>query len=133
MKVTDSFNLKILSSIHQILTHYSDNSNNVNSVINFMFLRPNLIEMDNYSILPESQHSSNHIPLTVNIFTMEEFIQVKQHIIIRNSEEEEKKFISELTNAIGNINTSSISNKETLKAIVQKYTRLSEFIWYKFS
>jgi len=34
---------------------------------------------------------------------------------------------------IGNINTLSISNKETLETIIQEYARISESIWYKFS
>jgi len=60
---------------------------------------------------------------------MEEFIQDKQ---CTNSKEEEN-FISELTNTIGNINTSNISNKETLEFIIQEYARVFENIWYKFS
>jgi len=48
---------------------------------------------------------------------MEEFIQDKQYTIVKNSKEKEN-FISELTNTIGNIDTSNISNKETLKSII---------------
>jgi len=47
---------------------------------------------------------------------MEEFIQEKQHTIVRNSKE--KKFVSELMNIIENINTSSIPEKETFEAAV---------------
>ena len=36
-------------------------------------------------------------------------------------------------NVIGNINTSSIPDKESLETIVQKYARISKSIWYKFS
>jgi len=70
----------------------------------------------------------DHTTLIISISIIEEFIQEKQQTIIRNNKKEEK-FVFELTNTIGNINTSSIPNKETL----QKYTRISESIWYKFS
>jgi len=62
---------------------------------------------------------------------MEEFIQEKQCTIIRKNEKE--NFVSELMNVIGNISTSSIPDKESLETIVQKYTRIFKFIWYKFS
>ena len=87
IEVADSFDLKLLSSTHQISTYYFDNLNNVNSIIDLIFLRLNSIEIDNYSILPKSQHPSDYAPLTVDIFIMEEFIQEKQHTIIRNSKE----------------------------------------------
>jgi len=63
---------------------------------------------------------------------MEEFIQEKQCTIIRNSKEEEEKFVFEITNTIENINTLSILDKETLETTVQEYIRISESIWYKF-
>jgi len=48
---------------------------------------------------------------------MKEFTQEKQHTIIRNSKEEEN-FVPELTNIIGNTNTSNMPNKESLETIV---------------
>lgn len=59
----------------------------------------------------------NHVPLIVNISIMEEFIQEKQHTIIRNSKEEEN-FVPELINTIGNTNTLNMPNKESLETIV---------------
>ena len=88
-----------------------------------LFIRPNLIEIDNYSILSKSWHLSDYIPLTADMFIMQEFIQEKQHTIIRNSKE--KKIVSKLGNTIENIDTSSIPDKETFEAIVQEYTRIS--------
>jgi len=63
---------------------------------------------------------------------MEEFIQDKQHTIIKNSKEEEN-FISELKNMIRNIDTLSIPDKESLEFIIHEYARISESTWYKFS
>ena len=56
---------------------------------------------------------------------MEEFIQNKQHTIIKNSEEEEK-FLLKLMNIIENIDILNISNKESLKSIIQEYVRILE-------
>ena len=36
-------------------------------------------------------------------------------------------------NVIRNIDMSHIPNKELLEEIVQEYTRISNFTWYKFS
>ena len=73
---------------------------------------------------PASKYSLDHALLIFNIFISEEFIQDKWQTIIRNSEEEEK-FVTELTNTLGNINTTDISSKEFLENIVQEYTRIS--------
>jgi len=124
LEIANSFKLKISSPIHQVPTYYTNNSNNSNSVINLMFFYPNSVKINNYYILSEIQHLLDHVPLTVNISIMEKFIQDKWHTIIRNSKEEEN-FILELKNAIGNINTSNILDKESLESIVQ--ARISEF------
>jgi len=60
---------------------------------------------------------SNYAFLVVDISIIEEFIQDKRRIIIRNSKEEEK-FVSKLISIIRNINTSNISSKELLKEVV---------------
>jgi len=125
-------NLKLSSLIHQVSTCYADNHNDSNSVIDLLFLQPNLLEINNHFILLDSQHPLDHTPLMVNISIMEEVIQEKKSTIIRNSKKE-VNFISELTNTIGNIDISSIPDKESLKTIVQDYVRISESIWYKFS
>ena len=57
------------------------------------------MEIDNDSINLEIQYPSDHIPLTVNIVLIEEFIQDKQYTIIKNSKKEEK-FTSNLIIAI---------------------------------
>jgi len=64
--------------------HYSDNPNNMNFVINLIFLRPNLIKINNHSILPESQHSLDYISLIVDLFIIKEFIQEKQYVRVGN-------------------------------------------------
>ena len=131
MEVADSFDLKLSSPVNQVPTQYTNNPNNSNLVINLMFLWSNSVEINNHFILSESQSLSNHAPLTVNIFISKEFIQDKWWTIIRNSKEE--KFVIELMNTMGNINTLDISSKESLKEIIQEYAKISDSIWYKFS
>ena len=86
-----------------------------------MFLCLNLIELDNYIIFSELWYSSNYAPLVTNISIVEEFIQDKHCIIIKNSEEEEN-FIIEFISSIGSIDTTNISDKTALKYIVQEYS-----------
>ena len=74
IEITDFFNFKLSSLAHQILTQYTDNSNNSNLVINLIFLRLNKVEMNNHTILPNSQHLLDYTPLIINISIIEEFI-----------------------------------------------------------
>ena len=52
LEIVDSFNLNLSYPIQQVPTHYSDNINNANLVIDLFFLQPNSTEINNYSILP---------------------------------------------------------------------------------
>ena len=52
--IADNFDLSLSHSTNFIPTRYLDNRNNLNSVINLMFLRSNTLEFDNYTIPPES-------------------------------------------------------------------------------
>jgi len=124
MEVTDSLKLKLSPPIHQILTQYANNTNNFNSVIDLMFLWPYSVKVDNYFILPDSQYSLDYALLVVDIFISKEFIQDKWWTINRNSEEKER-FVTELMITLENIDMTNISSKESLKNIVQEYTRIS--------
>ena len=61
--ITDSFNLYLSFITNHILTRYSDNKNNSNSVIDLMFLHSGLNKLDCYSIHLEWCLSSDHAPL----------------------------------------------------------------------
>ena len=77
MEITNSLDLRMLYSVHQVLTHYTDNINNSNLVIDPIFFQPDSVEVDNYLILPRFQYPLDHTPLTVNISINEKFIQDK--------------------------------------------------------
>jgi len=72
--VADSFDLMLSYPTNQVLTRYSDNVNDANSVIDLMFLKHNSLEFDNYTIYSELQYLSNHALLMVNISIIKEFI-----------------------------------------------------------
>jgi len=65
----------------------------------------------------ELQFLLDNAPLTINISIDKEFIQEEQQTIIKNSEEE-SKFIIDLIEAIGRIETTIIMDKDMLENIV---------------
>ena len=84
--IVDIFDLSFLNPINSVPTRYSDNCNNSNFVINLMFFRPSSVKLDNHSILPELQYSSDYASSVVNIHISKEFVQDKRYILIKNSE-----------------------------------------------
>jgi len=77
-KIADSLNLELLLPIVQISTHYSNNPQDSNSVLDLIFFHANIEEFNNYMILPDLWSSSNHTPLLVNIVIEKEVIQDKR-------------------------------------------------------
>ena len=74
MEISDFFDLRISSPVYQILTHYADNTNNSNLVINLIFFHLDLVKVDSYFILPEFWYLLDHTYLIVDIFISKEFI-----------------------------------------------------------
>ena len=77
MNIANSLDLSLSKSTNQVLISYLDNVQDMNSVINLMFLRLNFLEFDNHTIYPEFCYSSDHAPLTVDISIIKEFIPNK--------------------------------------------------------
>ena len=113
--ITDSMSLYIFKSTNQVPSRYLDNQNNLNSVIDLMFLQPTLSEFNNHTIHPEWRLLSDHTLLTIDIAIIEEHIQTKKHTIVKNSEEEEKNFLAGFIESIKELNTEHISSKENLE------------------
>ena len=124
--------LYLSKSTHQVPTRYSDNMNESNSVINLMFLRPNLLELNNYMIHPEQRYSQDHTSLTVHISIGKEHIPTKRCTIIKISEEKDK-FIVELINNIKKLDTKNLTSKFALNQTVQRFADKSDNIWFKYS
>ena len=107
--IASAFDLSLSHSTNSIPTRYSDNRNNLNSVIDLMFLKLNMLEFDNHTILPKSWYPSNHAPLVVNIYIIKEFVQDKRHTIIKGSEGN-LKFTSILIGSIKKIDVKIVDD-----------------------
>ena len=125
-------NLCLSSFTNQFSTRYLDNHNDLNSVINLIFLRQDSLKLDNYMIYPDWRLSLDYTSLSVNITVIEEHVQTKKCTLVKNSKEEEK-FIEELINTIAKLNTENISNKEMLEQIVQTLANEIDRLWLKHS
>ena len=131
-KVADSLYLELSKPTEYFLTRYSDNQQDSNLVINFMFLRPELIEHNNHSIHPNWKLTSNHASLTINISIFKEYIQTRRQMLAINNKEEEY-FLNKLINTIKKINAENIQSKEVLKSVIQLFTYYMNKTWYKHS
>ena len=130
--IADSMGLYVSKSTNYVSTRYSDNQNNSNLIIDLMFFRSNLSELDNHTIYPKWRLSSDHVLLTVNIVIIEEHIQTKKCAIVKNSEEE-MNFIIELIEIIKGLNTEQILSKEILKQKFQQFADDTKRTWFKYS
>ena len=86
MLIADSFDLTLLSSINPGPTRFSDMIGESNSVIDLIFLRSGSSELDRHSIHPDSQLSSDHALLTVDIPFCKEIIQLTKLVIAPGSD-----------------------------------------------
>ena len=131
-KVTDSLHLELSRPTKQVLTRYSDNQYDSNSVINLMFLRPKSLEHNNYTIYPDWRLTSDHTPLTINISIFEKHIRTRKWMLAKNSKEEEH-FLNESSEAIKEINIENIQSKEVLELVIQLFASYTNRTWYKHS
>ena len=107
--IMNSFSLGMSYSTNPIPTRYSDNNQDLNSVIDLMFLRYGSEELDNHIIHPDWWLSLNHAPLTVTIPIVEKHIHNKKHSIVKGSVEE-KFFIKDLIKDIKTIDMSNLTD-----------------------
>ena len=78
LEVADFFYLRFSISINQVPTQYTDNSNNPNSVIDLMFLWPDLNEINNHLILLEYNVKLNRYWLSKIIKNWKNFRVIKK-------------------------------------------------------
>ena len=109
MDIAESLYLELSRPTNQFPIRYLDNQQDSNSVINIMFLRPELLEYDNHSIHPDWILTSNHTSLAINIVIFKEYIQTRKCTIVKNSKEEDN-FFNKLIGAIKELNTKNIQS-----------------------
>jgi len=115
--------------LNLLLLGFSDNTQDSDSVLDLVFLHPNSSEIDNHHIHPEWRLTSDHAPITVNIWFLKNKFRKRNILYPRIV----KKKITSLINYIKNINTKSILNVKALEAIVQSFTSNIDRIWFKHS
>ena len=86
--IADSFSSDISKPIENVLTRFSNNNNNTNSVLDLVFLHPSFPEFNHHSIHSDWRLSSGHAPITVNISICKERISYTQQSLAKGSDKE---------------------------------------------
>jgi len=128
--IADSFRLALSTPTNPFSTRYSDTVGEANSTIDLMFLKYDSIELNQHSIHPDWQLTSDHAPLFITIPIVNEFITISKLSIQQNSKQE-NTFIKEVILVFQNLNTLNISNKECLKNMVNSLNSLINQTWNK--
>ena len=112
--IADLFNLELSTSSNPIPTRHSDMIDDSNLVINLMFLHNGFSKLNDYIIHPDWQLTLDHVPLTITIPIVEEFIHSSKLTILKNSEEEEK-FIKKIIDIFKSLYTLLITDCDSLE------------------
>lgn len=76
--MANSFGLEMSTPINPVHTWYVDNSQDLNLVLDLIFLQTGLVEFNNYKISPDFQSLLDYISLSVFIIVAEKSIQEKR-------------------------------------------------------
>ena len=128
MIIADSFNLDLLFPTHCVLTRYLDMADELNLVIDLIFLWSGLTELNNYSIHPDWCLSSDHALLTMLIPIVEENIISSKFSIVKNSEEK-MNFIIDVSYTIKSINITDLSNTNKLEEVTNNLISKTDYAW----
>ena len=120
--IADSFYLSLLFPTNQVLTRYTDNINDSNSVIDLMFLHCDSSVLNNHSIHLEWCLSSNYAPLTITISISDECINTCKSTIQKNSIEEEQ-FVNDTISTIKNLDIANLLDILSLEKAVNDFTK----------
>ena len=130
--ITDFFSFELSKPFESFPTRYSDNHQDSDSFLDFVFLYQNSSEYNNHCIHPDWRLTLDYDPITVNISIIEEHVQTKKQSLIKNSEEE-SHFINKLVYFLKSINTESIQSIDTFETIIQTFASNIYRIWHKHS
>jgi len=72
--ISDAYDLGLFFPTNQVPTRYSDNCQEVNSVLDLMFLYFGSDELDHHVIYSDWRLTSDYAPLTITISIVEEHI-----------------------------------------------------------
>ena len=119
-------------STNPVPTRYSDSNQSSNSVIDLVFLRYGSENLDNHSIHLEWRLSFDHTPLTISIPIKEQHIHNRKCFIAKGSVEE-KAFIKDMIKDFITIDTSNLTDVESLKITIDSFTLAINKAWEKNS
>ena len=128
--IVDSFNLALSTPTNPCPTRYSDMVGESNSVIDLIFLRYGSLELDQHSILSDSQLSSDHAPLSIIIPIFEEIILTSKLSLAPKSNQE-NTFIEDIILNFKTMNMSNIENMENLERVVNQLSLIIDQAWTK--
>ena len=128
--IADSFDLTLSSPTNPGPTRFSDTAGESNSIINLMFFRHRLAELNNHSILSRSRLFSDHAPLSINIPIFEEVVHSLNFTIPLKSDRE-LAFIKDIISNFKSLDTSNINNSEKLKRLINQLGSIVEQSWTK--
>ena len=112
--IADSFDLALSSLTNPGPTRFSDTAGESNSVIDLMFLQYGSVELDKHTILPDSQLSSDYVPLSIDIPIFKEIIQSSRFSITPKSNHE-MGFIKDIISNFKLLDTVDINDSEKLE------------------
>jgi len=118
LTLAESLGLDLSPPINPGPTRFADNLRDANSVIDLAFINPNNSGFGQHSLHPELRRPSDHVPLIIEVSINETNIDNSFWSISKDSEEE-KNFIKAITDNTLALDTSNITSKENLEAIVQ--------------
>jgi len=118
LTLAESLGLDLSPPINPGPTRFADNLRDANSVIDLAFINPNNSGFGQHSLHPELRRPSDHVPLIIEVSIKETNIDNSFWSISKDSEEE-KNFIKTITDNTLALDTSNITSKENLEAIVQ--------------
>jgi len=126
--IADSFNLGLSEPINQVPTRYADNSQDLNLVLDLIFLWFGSEEFNNHLIQSKWHFTSDYTSLIITISIIKEHIQTKKWMIVKDSDKE-KNFVNKLIKSISLININNLLNIESLENVVLTLTYSMERIW----
>ena len=128
--IADTFNLTLSSPTNSCPTRYSDMAGESNSIIDLMFLYYSSSELDQHSIIPESQLLSDHTPLSVVIPLFEEVIQMSKLSLAPKSKQE-SVFIIDVILKFKNLDMTNIKDIINLEWVVKQLGMIINQVWTK--
>jgi len=78
LEIADFFQIELSKPVVFLSTRFADNVQDLNLILDLIFLCSNSEEFDNHHIHPDWRLTSDHTSISVNISIIEEHIQIKK-------------------------------------------------------